>query len=133
MRFFILFLALAASVFAADPPPKAAAKAPARSSSDAQLEAAIRARLAKSKINEDHFQVHVQSGVAILEGHTDVIQHKGVATRLAKAVGALAVDNRIQISDSAREKAAKNLEKGRKKLEVQRSDPRSAAAPPRRR
>src|SRR5581483_5026361 len=119
MRFVILFLALAAAVFGADPPPKTPATTPAqaaaRPSSDTQLEAAIRARLAKSKVNEDHFQVHVQSGVAILEGHTDVIQHKGVATRLAKASGALAVENRIQISDSAREKAAKNLEKGRKK------------------
>src|SRR5579859_3381410 len=106
-------LCVAAAAGAADQRPvpsherPAAAKASAPHTqaalTDAQLEAAIRARLARSKIDADHFKVHVQGGVATLEGHTDVLQHKGVATRLAKAAGAVAVTNRITISDAARQ------------------------------
>jgi hypothetical protein len=91
--------------------------------SDTEIEKNIRARFAKSKINEDKFQVHVQGGVATLEGKTDVIQHKGVATRLAKSGGAVAVANHIQISDAAREKAAKNLETGRRRAQIKRGEP----------
>jgi hypothetical protein len=96
--------------------------------SDAQIEAAIRAKLGGSKINEDHFQVHVQGGVATLEGKTDVVQHKGVATRLAKSAGATAVQNRIQISEAARQKAAANLEAGRRRAQIKRGEPRSEAS-----
>ena len=46
--------------------------------SDAQLEAVIRAKFAKSKINADKFTVRVQGGVATIDGKTDVVQHKGV-------------------------------------------------------
>lgn len=80
---------------------------------DAQITSAIRAKFAKSKINADHFTVSVQNGVATLEGKTDVIQHKGVATRLAKTGGALAVQNHIVISEEARAKAAAKLAKVR--------------------
>ena len=97
------------------PAPKAAVQ-PAKS--DSEIERDIRARLAKSKIGPDKFQVHVQGGVATLEGKTEVIQHKGVATRLAKSAGAVAVKNQIQISDSAREKAAQNLETGRRRAQI---------------
>ena len=100
---------------------------------DSQLEALIRAKFAKSKINADHFTVRVQGGAATLEGRTDVIQHKGVATRLARTAGALTVNNHIQISDAARQKAAGNLEKGRRRLQVQRGEPRSDPSPARRR
>ncbi|MGA2273334.1 MAG: BON domain-containing protein [Bryobacteraceae bacterium] len=94
--------------------------------SDAQLEAGIRARFAKSqKISQEHFQVHVQGGVATIEGKTGVIQHKGSATRMAKAAGALAVNNRIQLSDAAKEKAAANLETGRRRAQIKRGDSRS--------
>src|SRR5262245_24566513 len=72
-------------------PPAAAKGQPAKS--DASIEAAIRAKLAASKISTDHFTVHVQGGVATLEGKTDVVQHKGTATRLAKTGGAVAVNN----------------------------------------
>ncbi len=106
-------------------PPKAAAKSGAPTLSDAQIEAAIRARLAKSKIGADHFQVHVQGGVATWEGQTDVIQHKGAATRMAKSAGAVAVSNHIQISEAARQKAAGNLEQGRRRAQVKRGEPRS--------
>jgi hypothetical protein len=42
-----------------------------------------------------------------------VIQHKGVATRLAKTGGALAVQNHIVISEEARAKAAAKLARAR--------------------
>jgi hypothetical protein len=99
--------------------------------SDVRLEAAIRAKFAKSKIDADKFQVHVQGGVATIEGRTDVVQHKGVATRLAKTGGAVAVNNHIQISDAAKEKAAANLEKGRRRVQIKRGDARTDSAQPR--
>ena len=92
---------------------------------DAVIEAAIRAKFAKSKIDEDKFRVHVQGGVATIDGRTSVIQHKGVATRLAKTGGATAVNNRIQIDDAARAKAAANLEQGRRRVQIKRGDERS--------
>src|ERR1039458_4094027 len=64
---------------------------------DAQLEKGIRARFAPSKISTHHFQVHVQGGVATIEGQTDVLQHKGTATRLAKSSGAIKVVNHIAV------------------------------------
>src|ERR1039457_521306 len=67
------------------PAPAKTAAAPKKS--DKEIEAAIRAKFAKSKINADKFTVHVQGGVATIEGHTEVVQHKGVATRLAKTGG----------------------------------------------
>jgi osmotically-inducible protein OsmY len=76
---------------------------------DAQVERTIRAKFAKSKINAEHFTVSVQNGVATIEGKTNVIQHKGVATRLAKTGGALAVLNHIQVSEAAKAKAAAKL------------------------
>lgn len=112
------------------PKPTATAKPGARQSlSDAQIEAAIRAKLAKSpKLGPEKFQVHVQGGIATLEGRTDVVQHKGTATRMAKSAGALAVNNHIQISDAAKEKAAANLETGRRRAQVKRGDSRSEGA-----
>lgn len=92
---------------------------------DAQLEAAIRAKFAKSKINEDKFTVRVQGGVASIEGKTDVLQHKGVATRMSKTAGAVAVNNRVQVSDAAKRKAAGNLDLGRRRAQVKRGDLRS--------
>jgi hypothetical protein len=98
--------------------------------SDARLEAVIRAKFAKSKINADKFTVHVQGGVATIEGKTDVIQHKGTATRMARTGGAVVVNNHVQISDAAKQKAAGNLEKGRRRAQVKRGDVRSDARPP---
>ena len=92
---------------------------------DAQLEAAIRARFAKSKINEDRFTVRVQGGVATIDGKTGVLQHKGVATRLSKTAGAVAVNNRVQVSDAAKKKAAGNLEQGRRRAQIKRGEERS--------
>jgi len=111
----------------AAPPP---AKAPVKQAmkTDAVLEATIRAKFAKSKINVEKFQVHVQGGVATIEGKTNVIQHKGTATRLAKTGGAIAVNNHIEISEAARQRAANNLEQGRRRVQVKRGDARSDAA-----
>ena len=94
------------------------AKAPAAkgttSQQDRAIEAAIRAKLAKSKIKKDGFTVRVQGGIAYWDGTASVIQHKGSATRMAKAAGARAVVNNIKISDAARQKATQNLDQGRR-------------------
>lgn len=105
--------------------PAAAGSQAANRASDAQIEAAIHLKMAKSKIAVDKFKFHAQGGVVTIEGKTDVIQHKGAATRMARTAGAAAVVNHIQISDAAREKAAKNLETGRRRAQVKRGDARS--------
>jgi len=92
---------------------------------DREIEAAIRARFAASKISVNHFTVRVQSGVATIEGRTEVIQHKGTATRLARAAGAREVVNKVELSEAARERAAANLAKGRRRVQVTRSEKRS--------
>jgi hypothetical protein len=144
-KVFAAALLLAASAGAIEPqtakvPAKAPAQIPAHTQakapapvrlSDAQLETEIRARFARSKINADKFQVRVQGGVATIEGKTDVMQHKGVATRMSKNAGAIAVNNRVQISQGARDKAAANLEKGRRRAQIKRAEPRSDLRPPR--
>lgn len=122
-----LILTLATGFAATKPvmPPKITTTPTARAKpplSDGELEKTIRARFSASKISTNHFQVHVQGGVATIEGQTDVIQHKGTATRLARTSGALKVVNHIAISEAAREKAAKNLASGRRRAQVKRSD-----------
>jgi uncharacterized protein YqgV (UPF0045/DUF77 family) len=82
--------------------------------SDAEIQRAIQTRFAKSKVSRNHFQVRVQGGVATLEGTTDVVQHKGAATRMAKSAGARSVVNNIKVSDAARKQAAEKLAKVRK-------------------
>ena len=121
----------AAPQAAATHPRPAAAVTPKRVTvqpklSDAQLEAVIRAKFAKSKINADGFTVRVQGGVATVDGKTDVLQHKGTATRMCRTAGAVVVNNRVQISDAARQKAAGNLQEGRRRVQVKRGDARSA-------
>src|SRR5579885_2730627 len=105
-------------------------KAPTAQGTSAQedkaIEAEIRARLAKSKIGKDGFKVRVQGGVATWEGTTEVVQHKGAATRMAKAAGAKAVVNNIKISDDARQDASQNLTSGRRRAQVKRGEPRSS-------
>jgi hypothetical protein len=117
---------------ATPPPAKPVVRAKAAPAvPDAQIEAAIRGKFAKSKISADHFTVRVQGGVATIEGKTETIQHKGTATRLAKTGGATAVNNHIQISEAARADARKNLEEGRRRVQVKRSEARSDPAPAR--
>jgi BON domain len=77
--------------------------------SDAEIEATIKAKLAKSKIGQEGFQVHVKDRVATWTGTTSVMQHKGAATRMAKSAGAIQVTNNIKISSDAAAKAKGNL------------------------
>ena len=135
IRFIVIMIALAAGIqaqtrMATAPPAGTAAhkriNTPAPKLPDSQLEATIRAKFAKSKkISLDKFTVHVQGGVATIEGHSDVVQHKGTATRMAKTAGAVAVVNKIQLSQAAKDKANQNLEKGRRRAQVKRGDARS--------
>ena len=89
---------------------------------DAELEKAIRSRFAASKIGADKFEVHVQGGRATLTGNTGVLQHKGTATRLARAAGAKDIENKIEPSEAAKEKAGANLAKGRRRAQIKRSE-----------
>jgi hypothetical protein len=127
IRIILLAMWTAASIWAADTHPAATKPVARASASDTQIEAAIRAKLAKSKIAADKFTVHVQGGVATFEGRTDVLQHKGVATRMAKSAGAVAVKNNIVASDAAKAKARGNLEEGRRRVQIKRSDARTEA------
>lgn len=122
---------LAFAAFAADGPApkgKPAASKPVLAvgaQQDREIEAKIKAKLAKSKIGADGFSVRVQGGIAYWEGTTNVLQHKGAATRMAKTAGAKQVINNIKVSDAARQKAGENLDQGRRRVQVKRSEPRS--------
>ena len=118
----VFWLLAAATCFASGPSTggksAAAAAAPL---SDAQIERDLKARLGRSKLAANHFQVRVQGGVAIIDGKTEVIQHKGIATRMARASGARSVNNRIEVSEAAKSRAATRLEAGRaRKAQVHR-------------
>jgi len=120
----VLLLGLALSSAHAQIKTKAPPPQGATASQDVQIEAEIRARLAKSVIGKDGFTVRVQGGVAYWDGTTDVVQHKGSATRMAKSAGAKKVVNNIKVGDAAKQNAAGNLEQGRRRAQVKRSDPR---------
>ena len=81
---------------------------------DAELRKAIEERFARSAIAVDKFKVEVSNGVARITGKTDVMQHKGVATRLARSMGAKEIRNEVEVSEAARRKAAEQLAGGRK-------------------
>jgi hypothetical protein len=130
---FLATLAILACPAASQPaaPHQRAATPPAPSKpaaqprlSDQLLEAAIRAKFAKSK-SANTFRVRVQGGVATIEGKTDVVQHKGAATRMAKVAGAAVVNNKVEVSDAAKKQAAGNLAEGRRRVQVKRGDTRS--------
>ena len=133
MRAIIVLLTCALTLWAGSNTPTArskgehtrpAAKGAARSVPDAEIERDLRARLAKSKLAKNNFTVKASGGVVTLEGKTNVIQHKGSATRMAKSAGAREVRNKIQISDEAKKKAADNLATGRRRAQVKRSEAR---------
>ncbi len=114
-RFFLSLVVLPFLLIGAAPSASASSTRPsaARTAalSDSQIDATIRMKLAKSKIGKDGFKYHVSHGVVTWEGKTDVIQHKGSATRMAHAAGATQVVNNIQISANAKAKATANLQK----------------------
>lgn len=106
--------------------PKARSAAAAPQQTDAQIQARIRAKLAKSKIGANGFKFTTANGITTIEGTANVIQHKGAATRLAKSAGSRAVVNNIQIPAAAREAARARLAGARKRATViNRSEPRS--------
>ncbi len=74
--------------------------------SDAQMEAVIHAKLAKSKMANEGWTFHVHNKTVTWEGKTNIIQHKGAATRMAHTAGATQVVNNIKIGEEARKKAA---------------------------
>lgn len=126
LRILCCFALLFTSLFGQTAPKPAPAAKPAPQGVTAQqdklIEQAIRTKLAKSKIGADGFTVRVQGGIAYWDGSTNVVQHKGAATRMAKAAGAAAVVNNIKVSDAAKQQAAQNLEQGRRRAQVKRSD-----------
>lgn len=71
---------------------------------DAQIEATLHAKLAKSKIGKDGFRFRVERGVVTWEGVTHVAQHKGAATRMAKSSGAVRVVNNILVATGGKAK-----------------------------
>ena len=116
MRFVLCALVLAAVTGPGQaatvlPPATAAQKklTPQPNAADGQILTAIRAKLAKSKVASDRFTVTVQNRVATFEGKTAVMQHKGVATRIAHSSGAVGVQNHIQISEEAKARAVAKL------------------------
>jgi BON domain len=116
-RLFALFLALPfllatlATPTLATTPTRAVKPQHTATPSDAQIEATIRTKLAKSKIGKDGFTFRVQRGVVTWEGSTSVMQHKGSATRMARTAGAVQVINNIQVSATAKANAASNLKR----------------------
>lgn len=100
------FLAAPVSGFAATSPARAGVST---QPSDSQISATLRAKLAKSKVGADGFKFRVEKGVVTWEGHTDIPQHKGAATRMAHSAGALQVINNIQVSAAGKAKASASL------------------------
>src|SRR4029077_10729876 len=86
--------------------------------SDAEIEATIKAKLAKSKIGKDGFQVHVKDRVATWTGTTSVMQHKGAATRMAKTAGATRVVNNIKASEDSAATTTGNITGQPRQVEV---------------
>jgi osmotically-inducible protein OsmY len=93
---------------------KEAVKKATANASDAEIDRNLKIRLGRSKIAADKFEYKVQGGVVTWTGTTNVVQHKGAATRMAKSSGAHEVHNKIQISEAARQKSLAQLAKGRK-------------------
>ena len=115
MRLFFAFLVLTLGVFTSSGAFATTAthktSSLAAPANDVQIQQTIQAKLAKSKIGKDGFRFHVSHGVVTWEGTTNVMQHKGSATRMAKTAGATRVVNNIQVSAAAKQKAAQNLKK----------------------
>jgi hypothetical protein len=131
MKFAIFLLALAC--LSAQPharPPLASPvhkrdNSPQPRLSDAQIQANIQARLAKSKIGKNGFKFNTSGGITTIEGKANVIQHKGSATRIAKTSGARAVVNKIVVSEEAKEAARAKLDSGRRRAQIKRGEVRS--------
>lgn len=119
-------LTLSAALLSGQSPAARPAAPPVKTpaSTDVELEAAIQRRFEQSKIGANGFTVRVRNGVAILEGRTEIPQHKGTASRLARLAGARKVDNRIQVSRQARQQASSRVRSEPRRVHVRRSEPR---------
>jgi osmotically-inducible protein OsmY len=113
--FFFASLLIVAPVHGGDSSPKAAPKSTSTAASDQDIRQKIEAKLAKSRLAADHFSVSVSHGVATIEGVTDVPQHKGIMTRMAKAAGATGVRNNVRVSDAGKAKTAEAFARARSK------------------
>lgn len=102
-------------------------KAPAVRS-DAEVARVFREKLAKSKLATDGIQIRVQDGVATLTGKTDVAQHKGTATRMARTAGAREVRNQIAVTQAGRQRLLERLASGKPRLSP--APPKPNAPPP---
>jgi len=121
MRKFIAILSLLAAAVAVPALPAGTTLTKSHSTakySDAEIEATIKAKLAKSKIGKEGFQIHVKDGVATWTGTTSVMQHKGAATRMAKSAGATHVTNNIKVSELGAAKAPGNLSGAPRQVQV---------------
>ena len=98
----VLATALVGHAAAASTRSTTTAASHAATPSDAEIEATLRTKLAKSKIGKDGFKFHVSHGTVTWEGTTAVMQHKGSATRMAHSAGASKVVNNIQITGGAK-------------------------------
>ncbi len=113
----LIFAALAQPALAQAPP-----------ATDAQIEAQLHDRLAKSVVGKDGFTAKVKGGVVYWEGTTSVAQHKGAATRMAKSSGARRVVNNIRVVNNGKAKKAGGSPALPKP--TARVVPEAAAAPP---
>ncbi len=73
----------------------------AKTDSDAAISSRIQAKLARSKLKPDGLRYSVKQGVVEWDGAVSIGQHKGAATRMAKAAGAARVVNRIVVKRGA--------------------------------
>ena len=71
---------------------------------DTQIEGQLHDRLAKSVVGKDGFTASVKGGVVYWAGSTNVAQHKGAATRIAKSSGARRVVNNIVVKKGGAKK-----------------------------
>lgn len=101
----LLSFTLPVSVFAASPKTETLP--------DTVLQQKIQEKFSKSKAGGGKFTVKVQAGVAYLSGKADVVQHKGAATRMAKTAGAKRVVNNIVVSEAAKQKATRDMERNK--------------------
>jgi hypothetical protein len=124
VRRVLLLLIAALTVFGTTPAKTTAPAGKTVAADDAFIESTIKGKLAKSKIGADKFKFRVQGGVVYWEGTTDVPQHKGAATRMAKTAGAVRVVNNIQVSEAGKAKARSQFEKSHRS--EPRSEPRNA-------
>jgi osmotically-inducible protein OsmY len=65
---------------------------------DRAIESSLKTRLARSKIRQNPIQYKVENRVVTWTGKVTIPQHKGAATRMAKAAGARRVLNQIVVT-----------------------------------